>query len=171
MGTNSVLGEKLALLAQSFYNDPMTFVNYYHTLYDDHTIPDKYGFDKTSREFYSSCLLSGQQISVGEFNNSNDNNRFIFEPFQNNIFSFSPNPDAGISQLITLENVMVEKISFNLDDELYQSEEGMFQCSLVLSNEAYETLEVFVYLKKYCRIPFKMNLNLFDLDEALSLYV
>lgn len=171
MGTNSVLGEKLASLAQSFYNDPMTFVNYYHTLYDDHTTPDKYGFDKTTREFYSSHVANGEQISVGEYHNSNDNNRYIFEPFQYNIFSFSPNPDSGISQLITLENVMEEQISFNLDDELYNTEEGMFQCSLVLSNEAYETLEVFVYLKKYCKIPFKMNLEMFDIDEALSLYV
>lgn len=170
MGTILTKGEKIAFIAQSFYDDPMKLVNHYNTLYDDHTTPDRYGFDKTWREFYSSSVVDGMQISVGEYNNSYGHYRYRFQSFGHDIYSFSPSPDPEASPLLTVQDGIISKELFDLDDEMYSTEEGMFQCITVLSPFAYETLEVYLHLKKHCKVPFKMNLELFDLDEVVELY-
>lgn len=171
MLANSTKGEKIAFLAQSFYDNPELLCNTMDFEYHDHHMTDQYGYDVTGREFYAAMNNDTGSIiiSVGEYHNSEDMSRWKFDPFKNDILTFHTNPDCN--EFNYSYETLGHKDVFYLDDELFSSEEGLFQQSTILCDVAFETLEIYLHLRRECSIPFKMNLSLFDLDAAVRVYI
>lgn len=170
---NITLGEKITFLVTEYHKNPQLFVeafkckckftNYLH---------DSSIYDETELEFVESTMHESSSytlLGTGQFYNTLINERWIWDCVKDDIIIFAP--ESRRSNQLTYSKMFVKNTSYVWDflDKDW-TEEALFQESTVRSNQALETLELFLYLKANCKIAFKMNLRMFDIDEAVKVY-
>lgn len=168
------LGEKIVYLVHEYNNNPKILNDLYNAYYKDtdtvHVLTD---LDIPDREYKESSISTGIIIGVGDLFNKDGNERWIWKSTGTDCWYYSPVPDDGDRRIKYQDAFNARSFDqhiFDLDDKSYSTEEGLFQSSTILTSTAYETVEAFLYIYKYCSIPFKINLGLFDIDIVIGLY-
>ena len=164
---HSILGEKITFLVQEFAKNPQPFIvhhkanaSFTHYLYDT----THYG--QSDEDFIEVSIDGRILITTGSYVDTLSNTRWHWSSALDDLLIFAPNStDVNVKY----DLAFTESHSWKYD-EIDYSEEQMFQYLTVLSNRAYETLELYQYLKKHCPIAFKINLLSFDLDSSLEVY-
>lgn len=174
---NLTFPEKIILLVEYFYNDPQKLADAYGTYLRSHLeqYQDHYElYDRTEREFFELHSKHGSYIIiVGEYNNAWYNERYIDEGIHPcDLVFYAPNPDDGSKDIlyITHHDKGFDNEEFSTKNMDIYTEEKLFQYSTIYPEFVTESLEwwkVFVGTK----IPFRINLDLIDIDEALGVYL
>lgn len=111
-------------------------------------------------------------IMSGEFCKTLENMRWLYYDNDNydlctsNVISYNGS-DCDVRIRDVCNNDYSDK--FRIKDVNF-SEEYMFQNSLIMNPYMYDSLEMYLYFKENCTVPFKINLSLFNIDEAVRLY-
>lgn len=166
----TTLGEKITYLATEFHKNPQPFIAAFKTNCTfTHHFHDASLYDETDHEYIEASQGGQVLICTGQFHNTLQNVRWHWEIVQDDLLIFSP-------QSTSIDNLHY-RVPFGGDEVIFDNflthdytEEEMFQYTTTLSNGALETLEVFVYLKANCTIPFKINLAQVNLDLAVEVY-
>lgn len=159
--SNLELAKKIIFLVTRFHNNPEPFTNYYNTFYycDENT---KRSSDLSTQKIY---IVSGVHCIRSAGRRHKWINKNTQEDDINDIITFNvPMTQVKLSDTFSI----FETIDISNRDDY--TEELMFQYSCVYSTDLYNTLEIFLYLKDNCTLPFMMNLGMFDIDEAIGLY-
>lgn len=167
---NMTLGEKITFLVTEFHKNPQPFIALHEAQCQfTHHLHDNTIYDECHYEFVSATLGGSILLSTGDVHNQNQNERWHWIKAFDDIVIFSPNS--------TYNDDITYQVPFGGERRTFTdfltheyTEEEMFQYSTVLSNGAWETLELFVYLKEHCTVPFKMNLSNTKLDLAVEVY-
>lgn len=170
---HSILGEKITYLVTEFSKNPQPFAQAYKAkMAFTHMLFDQSIYDQSDEDFIEAGCTDrgGVYLLVGEYANTLQNERWYWPSVKDDMIMFAPQSTASTKlqyQEAFSEPRIKEEFEFINKD---YTEEEMFQYSTVLDQRALETLELFVYLKMHCTVPFKMNLMAFDIDNAVEVY-
>lgn len=166
----TTLGEKITYLATEFHKNPQPFVAAFKANCTfTHQFRDSVLYDENNDEFIEASQGAQVLICTGKFNNTLQNERWHWESVQDDLLMFSPQSTYN-PHLYYQVPFGGDKIQFDNFLTHEYTEEEMFQYSTTLSNGALETLEIFVYLRDNCTVPFKINLAQVNLDLAVEVY-
>lgn len=171
---HSILGEKITYLVTEFSKNPQPFAQAYKAkMAFTHMLFDQSIYDQSGDDFIEAGCTDrgGVYLLVGEYANTLQNERWYWPFVLNDIIMFAP--QSTTSTTLTYQEAFAESLpvkeTFDFIDKNY-TEEELFQYSTVLTTKALETLELFMYLKDNCTVPFKMNLMAFNIDNAIEVY-
>lgn len=171
---HSILGEKITYLVTEFSKNPQPFAQAYKAkMAFTHMLFDQSIYDQSGDDFIEAGCTDrgGTYILVGGFANTLKNERWYWPSVQDDIIMFAPQSTEN-SHLLYNEAFGPPEEKYLFKDFLNTNyDEGdIFQYSTVLTTKALETLEIFMYLKDNCTVPFKMNLMAFNIDIAVEVY-
>lgn len=170
---HSILGEKITYLVTEFHNNPQPFIAAYKARSSfTHMLFDNTQYEQTHEQFMecSPNDRGGIFILTGTFCNTLENERWLWPSISDDMIMYAP--QSTCSTKLRYQEAFgseAEKADFDYLNKDY-TEEELFQYSTVLTDKALETLELFLYLKMHCTIPFKINLLAFDIDNAIEVY-
>lgn len=170
---HSTLGEKITFLVTEFYKNPQPFIAKYklHSAFT-HSLHDTLGYDQQDNEYIEAVKgeQGGVMLGVGQYYNTCQNERWQWLEMHEDIIVFAPQS--------TYDNNLSFQNAFNPKNDKFElpllnteyGEDELFQYSTVMSNAGYETLELFLYLKEHCKVPFRIDTRSFSLDLAMEIY-
>lgn len=171
---HSILGEKIIYLVTEFSKNPQPFAQAYKAkMAFTHMLFDNSIYDQSDEDFIEAgCTTRGGMfILTGGYANTLQNERWYWPSVSDDMIMFAPQSTASLDlKYQEAFGPPEEKHEFKDFLNTQYNEEDIFQYSTVLTNQALDTLELFVYLKEHCTIPFKINLMAFNLDIAVEVY-
>lgn len=171
--STTTLGEKVTYLVTEFSKNPQPFAQAYKARMSfTHMLFDTSFSEQSDYDFIeANCSdRGGYHLLVGEYANDFQNERWYSPSTMDDIIIFAP--QSTCSTTLQYQEVFTEtriKEVFEFINKDY-TEEELFQYSTVLPQKALETLELFIYLKMNCTVPFRMNLMSFNIDTAVEGY-
>ena len=171
---HSILGEKITYLVTEFSKNPQPFAQAYKAkMAFTHMLFDQSIYDQSDEDFIEAGCTDrgGVYLLVGEYANTLQNERWYWPSVKDDMIMFAPQSTFD-STLCCQEAFGPDFNKERFPDFLNHTytEEEMFQYSTSLADMPLETIELFVYLKMHCTVPFKMNLMAFDIDNAVEVY-
>ena len=171
---HSILGEKITYLVTEFNKNPQPFAQAYKAkMAFTHMLFDTSIYDQSDEDFLEAGCTDrgGIYLCTGNFVNTLPNERWFWPSVRDDMIMFAPQSTAN-TDLLYNEAFGPPEEKYVFEDFLNTTyDEGdIFQYSTILTTKALETLELFMYLKEHCTIPFKMNLMSFNIDIAVGVY-